>query len=618
MCGIAGIVGAAPDAAASFVRRANDLQAHRGPDDEGTWEGAHVALGHRRLAILDLTPAAGQPMLSPDGRVAIAYNGEVYNHLELRQRFLADVPFRSRSDTETVLHLLCRKGPEALPLMVGMWSILLWDGAAQRLFVSRDRYGQKPLYWRRYSDGSMAFSSEIKPLLQDGEKPEPDRASLADYLATGNYGHLGSRTFFRDVRAFPAGHWAVVTPGDTEPAPRAYWRFPAERARTGRTLTPAAVEELGALVRQAVSSQLMSDVPVGATLSGGLDSSIVVGAACSEMKGPVLTAFTAQVPGSRYDETRYVAAVQQHWKEQLNIHTTTLAAASFRPALVETIRQQEEPFGDPSIVAHGFLMDAARAAGIPVILGGQGADEVFLGYRHMQFAAIASGLRQGRIGWACAQLAGLDGSARALPRVVLAAALPPVEQRVRQQARKDLGNWLGPALAGERPSHSGVKGWGDWRTVWMETIEGVALPHLVHYDDRSAMARSVESRMPFLDHRIADFVASLDATAFLRRGYSKWPLREACARLVPREVLERRDKIGFFTPLPQLLRSEAGWIRELVSDHAFVSRRWIHPSLVDRPTVSGSMSRSGVSYRMLITWRTVCAALWAQQFGVSA
>ena len=370
-------------------------------------------------------------------------------------------------------------------------------------------------------------------------------------------------------------------------------------------------------MRQAVSSQLMSDVPVGATLSGGLDSSIVVGTICSVMKGPALTAFTAQVPGSRYDETPYVEAVRTRWNEKLTIHTTPLVSASFRPALVETIRQQEEPFGDPSIVAHGFLMDAARDAGIPVILGGQGADEVFLGYRHMQFAAIASGLRRGKVRWGCAQLARLDGSTQALPRIVLAAVLPRIEERLRQEARHSLSGTLGPALAEEMPRRSGVSGWGDWRAVWKETIEGVALPHLVHYDDRSAMARSVESRMPFLDHRIADFVASLDVTAFLQRGYSKWPLREACASVVPPQVLGRRDKVGFFTPLPELLRTETGWIREILSDRAFFSRRWVHPSVVDRLTAQGTARGGRIPNDMLVTWRTVCAALWAHEFRVS-
>ena len=618
MCGVSGFVGANREAAAAFVRRANQLQSHRGPDGEGVWQGDGIALGHRRLAILDLTPTGSQPMASDDGRWVIAYNGEIYNHEELRTRYLSDVRFRGRSDTETLLALLSRKGPEALSQMVGMWAILLWDNLSRRLLMSRDRYGQKPMYWRRGTDGSVRIASEIKPLLDPDERPASDHASLADYLASGNYGHLGTRTFFDGIKSFPPGSWAVVSAGDHAPTPTRYWRFPFAGSRPDRVFDSNAAAELKDLVNQAVCSQLMSDVPLGATLSGGLDSSIVVGTICASERAAPLAVFTAQTPGSRFDETRYVEAVRLRWGNRLVVHSTRLDGRSFRPAILETIRQQEEPFGDPSIIAHGFLMDAARRAGIPVVLGGQGADELFLGYRHMQYAAIAGAIRKGKLAWAFSQVAALEGTWGNLPRMLLAAFFPRVEARLRENARRSRSNLLGPALIQNLPEQGGVLGWGKWQEVWRATIEGVGLPHLVHYDDRSAMARGIEGRMPFLDHRIADFVARLDVTAFLQDGLSKWPLRSACADVVPAEVLGRRDKIGFFTPLADLLQRERDWVRDVLLGDEFVALRWLDPRAITRLLAHPGPGRAWSSEGMLPLWRAFCAALWASEFRVSA
>src|ERR1700730_4072452 len=226
MCGISVYLG--PDSAKgkTFAERANRLLTHRGPDDEGIYVGDGVVLGHRRLAIVDLSAAGHQPMISPDGRWVIIYNGETYNHLDLRTRLCRDWNFQSRTDTETVMAALALNGPAALEQMVGMWALALWDTHERRLLLSRDRYGQKPLYWRSNPDGSLRFASEMKPLLENEEQPAMYAPAIAEYLATGNYGHLVERTFFRDVFSFPPAHWAFIKLGDQRPSPNRYWRFP--------------------------------------------------------------------------------------------------------------------------------------------------------------------------------------------------------------------------------------------------------------------------------------------------------------------------------------------------------------------------------------------------------
>lgn len=323
MCGFVAQVGGDAVAASEFAERGNRMLAHRGPDDEGVFLAPGVALGHRRLSILDLSAAGHQPMVSPCGRWAIVYNGEVYNHLDVRARLCAGWEFAGHSDTETVLAALALHGPGALERMVGMWSLALWDSTEKRLLVSRDRYGQKPLFWRRSADGGMRFSSEIKPLIEAGERPVMFMPAVGEYLATGNYGHMGERTFFRDVYSFPAAHWAYVTESDVRPEPRRYWRFPAE-SRERRPYDDTARRGFREAFEAAVESQLLSDVPVGATLSGGLDSSAVVSViAASGRRGPI-PVFSAQTAGTRFDESVYVRAIERRWKGVFDVEWVPL------------------------------------------------------------------------------------------------------------------------------------------------------------------------------------------------------------------------------------------------------------------------------------------------------
>jgi asparagine synthase (glutamine-hydrolysing) len=616
MCGIAVYLGDEADSARAFVRRANALQAHRGPDGEGEFFAEGIGFAHRRLAIVDLTPTGNQPMCSDNGRWVLVYNGEIYNHEDLRRELSGKWRFRGRSDAETVLAGLATWGPEFFQKMVGMWALALWDGQMRTLLVSRDRYGQKPLYWRRDGE-ALRFASEIKPLLEPGRHQTVDPNAMAEYLATGNYGHLGTTTFFNRINAFPPAHWAVVSSGETDPIPRRYWRFPVgdrDEAESRHPFSRDDAEGLRNLLERSVESQLMSDVPLGATLSGGLDSSVIVGLIAGRKRGSALRVFTAQTPASRYDETRYVESVQKRWGDRLEIHQTPLSVKNLRPALVDTVRQQEEPFGDPSIVAHGLLMDAARREGVPVVLGGQGADELFLGYRHMQYAAIAAGIRQGRLMWAARQLLQLEGARQNLPRLLLASFSKRVEDAQLQRSRQRRRRWLGRALVDAAPSGTGGGGWADWRDVWVKAVEGVAIPHLVHYDDRSAMARSVEGRMPFLDHRLPELLASFDVTAFIRDGLSKWPLRQACADIVPRDVLERKDKIGFFTPLSDLLRIEASWVKDTLMDPRFLALGWID----SHQLMAGCAATARGTGSAVRIWRAFCAALWASEFDVTA
>jgi asparagine synthase (glutamine-hydrolysing) len=616
MCGIAAYLGGADGSGGAFVLRANRLLAHRGPDDEGSFMEGPVALAHRRLAIVDLSVAGHQPMVSPDGRWVLVYNGEVYNHDRLRPRLCRGWPFRSSSDTETVLAALALNGPAALEQMVGMWALLLWDRREQRLLVSRDRYGQKPLCWRRGPDGSLRFASEIKPLLADDEQPALDPIAVAEYLATGNYGHLGARTFFRDVASFPPAHWAWVRPGDAGLMPQRYWRFPVVPARDRRPYDDAVRREFRRAFDEAVRSQLMADVPVGATLSGGLDSSTVVGAIASGGAKTPVPVFTAQAEGSRFDETPYVRAVEARWGGRLQIHWVRVERLPLSETLERAVCEQEEPFGDPSIIGHGLLMDAARAARVPVILGGQGGDEVLFGYPHMGQTLVANSLRAGRLTWAVPEMRALGLGWRTVCRVGLSSLLPGLERRARHRARLRRRAWLTPALRdAARNGRLPLASLSDLSGVWLENVERFALPHLTHYDDRSSMARSIEGRMPFLDHRLADLLAGVDERAFLAGGRLKRVLRDACGDLLPDSVLARRDKIGFFTPLADRLREEAGWVRQRLADDCARELGLFDPEDACRQ-LDRVAAGTGDGEAVRRVWRALAVRVWAETFRV--
>jgi asparagine synthase (glutamine-hydrolysing) len=276
MCGIACCLSNNKAEGLKFGANALTLLKHRGPDDKGIYSDDNVVLSHTRLSILELSQLGHQPMTSSCGRYVIAFNGEIYNHLDLRKKYLSDHPFRGHSDTETIIELFRLIKEEMLKEMVGMWAILLWDKQTRKLFISRSRFGQKPLYVRKKGN-SWLFASEIKPLLGENEVSNFDTTAIVEYLALGNYGHLGVHTFFKDVSHFPVDKYAWISGEDSEIAPISYWEFPNIRNCDKVPFDKNVEKGLHDIIVEAVLSETLSDVPIGITLSGGIDSSIIAG-----------------------------------------------------------------------------------------------------------------------------------------------------------------------------------------------------------------------------------------------------------------------------------------------------------------------------------------------------
>jgi asparagine synthase (glutamine-hydrolysing) len=610
MCGIACFIGRDQQAGRYFCAKAIKALHHRGPDDNGIYEDGTTVLAQTRLSIIDLSPLGHQPMTSLCGRYTMVYNGEVYNHLELRAKYLQNHNFRGHSDTETILELFRLQRERTPELLVGMWSLAIWDKTEQRLFVSRSRFGQKPLYIR-YKNGNQLLASEIRPLLDEGEQLHYDADAVAEYLALGNYGHLGTRTFYNDIHHFPEGSYAWLKEGDTSIDAKRYWQLPRIPERDKIPFDEVAKKELHDRVVAAVLSQTLADVPIGITLSGGIDSSIIAGILATYYKQNVHI-FTAQATDTKYDETRYVdAVIKKFGAGSFTTHRQNAHELAISKDLPTYINIQEEPFGDPSIIAHGKLMEMASQSGIKVILGGQGADELFFGYSNMARAILSAQLRAGRTSDCLQNLKAMNMGKGYAARMLLETLSPGVEFALRSRSRMKKRAVINEALL--RKTNNGLSGiskYDDPYKVWEESLYGVHLPHLVHYDDRNGMAYSIEGRMPFLDHRIAEYVAQIRTTEFLKDGRRKHILREACRQYLPDIIYNRTDKIGFHTPLAKMISKDTAWVANKLKSNTLLTGTTI-------ASCTDNLSKGALNHEQtMLVWRAISAQLWMEEFNI--
>ena len=518
-------------------------------------------------------------------------------------------PFRGHSDTETLIELFRIIKEKMLADMVGMWAIMIWDKQEKKLFLSRSRFGQKPLYARRIGKSWM-LASEIRPLLGAQEKVRYDTTAVVEYLALGNYGHLGAHTFFRDIHHFPVDTYAWLSADDAEISARTYWELPNIRSKDKVPFDKNVQKGLHDVVVEAILSETLSDVPIGITLSGGIDSSIIAGVLATYYDKEI-NIFTAQSPDSKYDETKYVdAVIAKYPVNKFIMHGQDLNLLSIHESLEHYIGIQEEPFGDPSIIAHGSLMEMAANAGIKVVLNGQGADELFFGYNNMAQAILSRQIKSGEFSNFRENIEGMNLGRNYLMRTLLKSVFPKMEHSLRTRSRIQRRNIIKPELL--RNVQNGLVSlkYQSIYDVWRESIYGVHIPHLVHYDDRNGMAYSVEGRMPFLDHRIAEYIAQIKPEEFLKKGMRKYMLREACRQYLPDIVYERKDKIGFYTPLINVLCNEQEWVSGRLSENGLLTEHHVQ-------TLKNKLkSRTLEINDALQIWRCISLSIWMKKFNV--
>lgn len=598
--------------------------AHRGPDGAGTWldAGAGIALGHRRLAVLDPSSAGAQPMVSTCGRHVIAFNGEIYNHLDLREALRLDAAapeWRGHSDTETLLAAISRWGlRQTLTRCVGMFAFALWDREEQILSLARDRLGEKPLYYG-WSGGAFLFGSELKALrAHPAWHGEIDRQALASLLRLGYI--PGPHSIFQGFRKLPPGTLLQVTRSSlsTLPAPQRYWSL-REVALGGATFPgdeKAAEQQAESLLRQAVRQQMVADVPLGVFLSGGVDSSLVAALMREEGTHPIRT-FSIGFREDRYDEARHAREVANYLGTR---HTELYVSAELaREAIPGLPRTYDEPFADPSQIPTLLLAQLARPH-VTVSLTGDGGDEFFGGYdrylwgpriwalfRHLPLALRRSAAAL----LAAAPTAACSGlTAGRLHK--LAAILPAADPAALYNALASRWDDAPEVVVGAtRPQEEA--GMADFKHLaqHMMYLDGMSfLPDDIMVKvDRACMSVGLESRAPFLDHRIAEFAWSLPPSMKIRNGDNKWLLRQILHRHVPRHLVDRPKK-GFAVPLGEWLRGPLReWAEALLDERRLRAEGFFHPEPIRRKWLEHVSGRRNWQHAL---WHVLMFQAWLE------
>ena len=577
MCGIAGIFHLSTPKPVDPARvvAMTDAMVHRGPDGGGVWTARGVGLGHRRLSIIDLGGGA-QPMLSADEQIVVVFNGEIYNFAEVRRELQArGAVFRTNSDTEVLIHGWRAWGPELLSRLNGMFAFALLDVARQCLFLARDRLGVKPLYFVPLADGSIAFSSELKGLLANpAVRRELNPQAIEDFFALG---YVPDDSCWIDgVRKLPAASFLLLERGKAFPAPQSWWDVDFSQRAKGSVADLEA--EMRHHLRVAVASRMVADVPLGAFLSGGVDSSSVVAFMAEASTQPVQTCAIG-FDSAAHDETRYAAEIANRFACN---HRSRIVASDDYAAADTVARMFDEPFADASALATWRVSQLARET-VTVALSGDGGDEIFAGYRRYKFQHAEERVRSfvpqnwrepvfgglarvyPKADWApqifrakstfvALALGGDEAYARAV------GVTPPEERATLFSARfkRSLQGHRAEdryiaAMAGapardalDRAQYADLKIW----------LPGDILTKV----DRTSMAVSLEAREPLLDHRLVEFAATLPVSTRLRRGEGKWLMKRTMRGVLPDDILYRR-KMGFVTPV-------SAWFRGPLSGEA--------------------------------------------------
>jgi asparagine synthase (glutamine-hydrolysing) len=629
MCGICGIRAIRDDFPHSeeLVTKMNDTIVHRGPDDGGAWASDGIALAHRRLSIIDLSYAGHQPMSNEDGTVWITFGGEIYNHLDIRPELEAKGHvYRSQTDTETIIHLYEEEGPRCVERLHGMFHYAIWDSRTRELHLARDRLGKKPVYYAQ-PGGNFIFGSEIKALLaHPALTPELDEEAFFHYLTF--VCTPAPMTMFKGIHKMePAQRMTVRADGTTES--EIYWSpfSQSVAAEVDSMSEPELKERLLELLRTSIQRRMMSDVPFGVFLSGGIDSSTNVALMDELMDDPVQT-FSVGFEDPRFNELGHARRIAD--KFGTDHHEMVMTAADLQSFLPELVYHQDEPLADPTSVPVHYVSKLARDSGTVVVQVGEGSDELFHGYEayiaHARFrqrywppfqrvprplrkalskGALALALRSGRfLGHAQAIEDASEGRSPfwggaiayqgALKDLVLSNGRPhpdsyAIVERFLQEAER------------ERPDADLLQ-----KMTYLELKNRLAELLLMRVD-KMTMANSVEARVPFLDHEIVEFALALPAKMKVRNGEGKYLLKKAVEGILPPEVVNRK-KQGFVAPVGDWLRGETGVkIRREIKNSSLAERGLLDYEAIDRLWDAHQSGRGEWSFQL---WNIYNVSAW--------
>lgn len=631
MCGINGILSFNDalhgDAQAELrlkISRMNDAIAHRGPDGDGIHVAYPVGLGHRRLSILDLTEAGAQPMFNEDKSIAIVFNGEVYNYLELMPDLIArGHRFHSRSDTEVILRAYEEYGPTCVTRFNGMWAFVIYDFRKKLLFASRDRLGVKPFYYHN-DKKAFVFSSEIKAILKVVNVDRANHGKVYDYLAYG-YKTNNGETFFENVRELPSAHNLIIQNGQMRL--ERYWDLPeGDPDRTGAVDSQALTDEFTALLTDAVRLRFRSDVPVAILLSGGLDSTSITRVVDDLIESKSLDytavkAFSAVFPGFVHDESGPIGDFLKTCRH-IDAHRLTPDGSDLVDRLIPFAYGMDEPVFSATAFAHYMLLREVRQQGIKVVINGQGSDEAFCGYDRFligyflldilfsnpgdfrsQWHAIHT-----RIGYPNSYIAAQFVKA-VLPRRFASYLRGRYQERIIGCLNPEFVRRNYQYLDDFRPGRSNRQRLAEYLKF---NIRHYGFNQILHYEDHSSMQNSIEMRSPFVDYRIMEFAFSLPTRMKIDQGETKRIVRNAFRKKLPASVVEPRRKIGFAVPFSSWLGETrfSAFVGDIVHSESFQSRTiWDARALRE-------MFANQALFPQFPFWRVLNLELWSRAYGI--
>jgi asparagine synthase (glutamine-hydrolysing) len=618
MCSIAGIISPDPDQVfPAILEQMNQTLQHRGPDGSGIYihqhPGIHIGLAHNRLAILDLSEASAQPFRYLD-RYVLVFNGEIYNYREIRESLKsAGYHFQSTGDTEVVAAAFDAYGSDCLAHFDGMFSLAIWDEKECRLFCARDRFGEKPFYYHFNEDqNSFLFASEMKALFAAGIEKLADPVMLYNYLTLGftKRPDQPGKTFFQGVYQLPPAHFLLYEPLIGQPSVNRYWDL--DKETTIEKNEAEGMAGFARLLELSVSRRMRSDVPLGTSLSGGLDSSSIISVA-SDVKEEQYThkAFSAVFPGYEKDESSRIRSMADIF--HLQLHTVSPDAQSFAEQLQAVINVQEEPFGSASVFAQNMVYAKAKEQGVKVLLDGQGADEVVAGYSKYTHWYLQEFIQSE--GWAKADNYAQQfrkngflpewGWKNRLAAMFPAVAANQLEKKAIRQQRSN--RYLNKEFA-EQGS--------DSRSIYKPTVEKLndiqyhdlmvmGLEELLRYADRNSMAHGREVRLPFLSHELVQYVVSLPSSFRMRDGYTKWILRNTMDKKLPTEICWQKGKIGFEPPQRHWMQQPVFQFMLHDARKKLVEKNICHKNILQKPVVAADAHEADN-----FDFRTLIAGMW--------
>ena len=627
MCGVFGFVVKAPvtvDMATRALRDGMDRIRHRGPDGDGVWISADslAGLGHVRLAIIDVESGA-QPMVSEDGRYTIVFNGEVYNYIELRAELGGE--FRTSSDTEVLLRAYQRWGSGCLNRLRGMFAIAIWDSLEKKLFLARDRFGIKPLYFANTKRG-LYFASEMKALIPFLDERSVNSAALSDYFTFQFC--LGEKTLVNGVWQLPAAHYSITCPGES-PNPRRYWdvQYNIDYEHTEQWFT----ERLRELLDDSVRMHLRADVEVGSYVSGGVDSSLLASLARDARPDAGFQAFNGRfTEGDDFDESRYAAALADEHNMQL--HVAEIGEEDFVENIAKVIWHLDQPTAGPGSFPQ-YMVSKLVGQNVKVVIGGQGGDEIFGGYARYLVAYFEQCIK-----------GAIEGTLHDGNYLVTYESIIPNLETLRQYKpmlrefwghdvfgeRDDrywrlvnrantFGGILNPEAINQRETKAEFKSifWGEnvGKESYFDSMTHfdfkTLLPALLQVEDRMSMAHGIEARVPFLDHPLVEFAATIPADIKFKNGELKRLLKTVFSDRLPMAITNRKDKMGFPVPINLWLK-RGGRARDLIGDVLGSNRAKSRPYLNPGMSVDALLDSQSIYGRNL--WALLSLELWHQQF----